>query len=305
MNKPLRYSGWLIIPLLIIMISSVFVISKSNAYFTDIEESNGSAASGWTSMLWTQTTDTDFDNGVSDNIEIFPSGDASLAILPIPALISSDTAEVYTLSNNSAQLIKILYFTKSGSDYDEIRIDSNQKIVGGTEVTCYIRLNSAEIFTHTTSSSDYQTYQDTFDLSGYADGEYMLELYMIATGGNGYNSLFEIYTTSPTLVASDNASVSHNGNINYTLKKSLSFTKSGSAYNNLRIGTNLRISGGNTAGWLKIEVDNTLLYEYSTKVRPLLPIVMYWILAVMRTGCIPLVFTSNAETQAVIHIIRF
>ena len=257
---------WFILPVIMVMMVSVFAISMTRAYFTDTETSTGSAFTAWTSMQWTQTSQADFNNGVLNSVEASSSpGNVKLTIVPNPTIVASDNNEVSTGSSSSAQLVKTLNFTRSGSTYNEIRIDSNLKIVGGTSVTSSVRLNDVEIFTHTTTSSTYVTYNDVFDFSGYPDGPYTLKLYLTASGGNGYNQLFELYTTSPTLVTSNNNEVSHTGNTDWIQKKTLSFTKSGSTYNNLRFETNLRISGGNSDGSLRIDINGVSTFTHSNQ----------------------------------------
>ncbi|MDD5287809.1 MAG: hypothetical protein PHY28_01685, partial [Dehalococcoidales bacterium] len=259
----MKYAKYLIIPMLVVMMGSVFAIGVTHADFTDTEASSGSAASGWASTAWTQTSQTDFNNGTLTSVETASSaGDVKLSIVPNPTMVVYDNSSVATGTSSSAQLVKTLNFTRNGSAYNEIRIDSNLKVVGGTSVTTSIRLNNVEIFTHTTTSSSYVNYSDVFDFSGYADGAYTIKLYMSVSGGNGYNQLFELYTTSPTNVDSDNAVATKTGDTSYTLRKTLTFTKSGSAYNNLRFDTNLRATG-NTAS-LRIDINGTTAFTHST-----------------------------------------
>jgi hypothetical protein len=231
-------------------------IGGTQASFIDQEASSGNSFTAWTSELWTQTTQQDFEAGVLGNVDTSSNpGNVELTLVPNPALVTQDNSDVSTGTSSSAQLVKTLSFTKSGPAFNEIRIDSNLKVVSGTSVTSSIRLNDVEIFTHTTTSSTYVTYNDIFDFSSYADGPYTLKLYLTVSGGNGYNSLFELYTTSPVLETSDNSQVSATDNTKWQLKKTLTFTKNGSAYNNLRIDTNLRATG-NTA-YMAITIDST------------------------------------------------
>lgn len=252
---------WLVLFVLLGILLAANSIGMVTAMFVDpdLSTDNRLITSNW----WVQTTEAEFSAGALNNVDTTTApGDVKLSLVPNLTIITSDNSEVYTGTSSSAQLVKTLNFTKSGSAFDEIRIDSNLKIVEGTSVTSSILLNDIEIFTHTTTSSTYVTYNDIFDFSGYADGPYTLKLYLTASGGNGYNQLFELYTTSPVLETSDNSEVYATGNTNWQLKKTLTFTKSGSVYNSLRFDTNLRATG-NTAS-LRIDINDVTTFTHST-----------------------------------------
>jgi hypothetical protein len=257
---------WLYLTSLCAVVSLAFSLAwAGDTYgsFFDSKQSTDNALipSNW----WVQTTQSDFEAGVLNNADTSASpNDVELALVPNPTIITSDNSEVSTGTSSSAQLLKTLNFTRSGSAFNEIRIDSNLKVVGGTSVTISIRLNDTEIFSHTTTSSTYVTYNDSFDFSGYADGAYTLKLYLTVSGGNGYNQLFELYTTSPVLEVSDNNEVNATGNTNWQLKKTLTFTKSGSAYNNLRFDTNLKVSSGTKTVSLRIDINDVTKFSHST-----------------------------------------
>lgn len=232
----------------------------------DSELSTGNVIEAWVSTEWLQTTQSDFQAGVSSNTDTATSPDnVIISLVPNLTLITADNNTVQTDTSSSMQYqwVKTLNFTKSGSSYNELRIDSNMKgSAADITVSSSIRVDEVEKFTHSVQSVSYISYSDVFDFSGYADGPHTIKLYMSVSGGLGYNYTFEVYRTSPVLVSSDNNEVSTTGDVLFHLMKTLTFTKSGSDYNNLRIDSNLKATG-NTA-YSSIRVDDVELFTHST-----------------------------------------
>lgn len=251
---------WIILLALLGVVYLAGTIGAVSANFVDTDQStdNRLIISNW----WTQTTQSQFETGVLSNVDVTTnSGSAQLGLVSNPTLITSNNTEVYTTTAGAPwEIIKTVSFTKSDSSYNTLRIDSNLKSLNSYD-TIYssIRLYQTaetELFSHSTSSTTYVTYYDTFDFSSYANGTYYLRLYLQVPAGTGYNELFEVYKTSPTLTAADNTEVERTG-IGELLMKTLTFTKYSSAYNILRFDTNLRSTKKNTTANMRITIDDT------------------------------------------------
>ena len=217
-------------------------------------------------LTWTQTTQAHFEAGVTINVDTSSSpGDVKLNLVPNPTLVTSDNNEVSTPPSVEWQLVKELTFSKTGSSPNELRIDSDLK-VSDSYCTVYssIRVDGEEKFSHSTSSTSYVSYNDVLDFSGYSEGEHTVKLYLKVNEGTGYNATFELYRTSPTLITSDNSEDSVSGDIEWHLTKTLTFTKSGPSYDNLRIDSNLRAKNPATA-YSSIRVDGEEKFSHSTK----------------------------------------
>jgi len=93
--------------------------------------------------------------------------------------------------------LKTLEFTKSGTTYNEIRVDTNLHAESPDRADISIRVNDVERATHNTTSTTYVNYSDTIDISALTDGIYTVKIYLQATTGSklAYNQLFEVYRT--------------------------------------------------------------------------------------------------------------
>jgi len=254
-----------ILYLLIAAIMLPGIVAKgTSAYLVDTETSVNNYEEAWVSQEWLQTTQQDFEAGVLNNVDTSTNpGGALLSLVPNPTLVTSDNGEVATTTSDW-HLVKTLTFNKSGSSYNNLRIDSNLK-VSDSSYTIYssIRVDDVEQFSHSTTSTTYVSYSDATDFSSYPDGEHTIKLYLQVDGGTGYNSTFELYRTTTTLITSDNSEVSATGDTNWHLVKTLTFNKSGSSSNNLRIDSNLKATNTATAS-SSIRVDDVEQFSHST-----------------------------------------
>jgi hypothetical protein len=182
----------LVIALGIVLLSSGIGVTRSS--FADPEGTTGNDFQAWTSSQWVQTTKAEFEAGVLNQVDTSSSaGD----VLLNPTLVTSDNSEVST-SETDWQLVKTLAFTKDGATYNELRIDSNLQ-ADHKNFTVYssIRVDDVEKFSHSTTSTSYESYGDVIDFSGYSDGEHRVKLYLKTSKSNkpAYNSVFELYRT--------------------------------------------------------------------------------------------------------------
>jgi len=182
----------LVIALGIVLLSSGIGVTRSS--FADPESTTGNDFQAWTSSQWVQTTKAEFEAGVLNQVDTSSSaGD----VLLNPTLVTSDNSEVST-SETDWQLVKTLTFTKDGATYNELRIDSNLQ-ADHKNFTVYssIRVDDVEKFSHSTTSTSYESYGDVIDFSGYSDGEHRVKLYLKTSKSNkpAYNSVFELYRT--------------------------------------------------------------------------------------------------------------
>jgi hypothetical protein len=80
MKKQQTFSRWLLIPAIAILIVATLILRVTNAFFFDVETSNTSTATAWTSANWTQTLQSDFNAGILNSVNITESsGDVKLA----------------------------------------------------------------------------------------------------------------------------------------------------------------------------------------------------------------------------------
>ena len=182
----------LVIALGIVLLSSSIGVTRSS--FADLEGTTGNDFQAWTSSQWVQTTQQDFRVGIQNDVDTSSTpGD----VLLNPTLVTSDNSEVST-SETDWQLVKTLAFTKDGATYNELRIDSNLQ-ADHKNFTVYssIRVDDVEKFSHSTTSTSYESYGDVIDFSGYSDGEHRVKLYLKTSKSNkpAYNSVFELYRT--------------------------------------------------------------------------------------------------------------
>ena len=180
---------------LVLMISSVGTTSGS---FIDQESPTGNSFQSWSSRLWTQTTQADFNLGVLNNVDTSTSsGDVLLSVISSPVLITSSDSAVSISGDTAYHLMKTLTFTKSGSIYNSLRIDSNLKASSLATASSSIRIDDVEKFTHSTTATSYQSYSDTLDFTSYSDGQHTVKLYLKTSVSTrlAYNSIFELYRT--------------------------------------------------------------------------------------------------------------
>jgi hypothetical protein len=177
----------------------------------NVEVSGGEVRLTQVSSAWLQTSQADFEAGLLSQVDTSSSpGDVKLSLILNPTLVTSDNS-VKSVRGTTPTLVKTLSFTKSGTTYNELRINSNLRIdsTSGSK-TAYsdIRVDDVSKFTHNTQSTTYISYQDTLDFSGYADGAHTVELYLYTDNSarTAYNSIFELYRTktyaSPGTIAS-------------------------------------------------------------------------------------------------------
>jgi hypothetical protein len=256
----------LVLMVVIIILTSI-ITQDTFALFSDEEPADSNNIAAWVSQTWIQTSQQDYEAGVLNvvNTSVSP-GDVILSLVPNPTIITSDNSEVYTDNSSSSgwQWVKTLNFTKSGADYNALRIDSSLKSDSSSstaELSIYV--DDVEQFTQSTNSTTYEDFSNNRDFSGYADGPHTIKLYLRTNGGIAYNSRLELYRTSPVMITSDNSAVTATGDTNWQLKKTLTFTKSGSDYNTLRIDCNLKSTSPATAS-ASIRVDDVELFTHST-----------------------------------------
>ena len=180
-----------------------------------------------------------------------------------PALITSDTGEL-SESSTTWQQVKTLTFTKSGSGYDNLTIESDLKATSPKTAYCRIDVDGVEKFSHSTMSTSYESNTDFLDFSSYSDGEHTVELYLKTNSKShaAYNFVFELYRTTPILEIANNSEV-NTLNTEWHLVKTLNFSKSGSGYDNLRIDSNLKATDPATA-YSKIQIDDVDKFNRST-----------------------------------------
>jgi hypothetical protein len=191
-----RWPVLLIGAVLVLIISSVGMTSGS---FIEQERSIGNSFQSWSSRVWTQTTQKDFNLGVLINVDTSSSPeDVTLILVPSPALITSDDREVSVSGDSAWHLVKTLTFTKSGSIYNNLRIDSSLKTTGTSTASSSIRIDDIQQFSHSTYETTYQSYSDILDFSSYPNGQHTVKLYLQTSNRNraAYNSIFELYITN-------------------------------------------------------------------------------------------------------------
>ncbi|RJS69191.1 hypothetical protein CW714_08950, partial [Methanophagales archaeon] len=237
---------------------------------TNITVADGDANLSKTSSDWTQTTRADFEAGVLNNIDTAASsGDVKLELVPSPMLIASNNTE-QSVKGTTPTLVKTLTFTKSGDSYNELRIDSNLKVQNKNHIAyCDIKVDGVLKITHETQSETYVPYTDTLDFSSYADGEHTITLYLYTSnrGQIAYNSGFALYRSQ---IASDNTEQSVKGTTP-TPVKTLTFTKSGDSYNELRIDSNLKVQNKNHIAYCDIKVDGVSKITHETQSETYVP----------------------------------
>jgi len=187
----------LVIALGIVLLASSVGVTRGS--FVDPESSTGNGFEAWTSTQWVQNTQADFEAGVLNQVDTSSSpGDVPLSLIPSPTLITSDNSEVSASGDTEWHLVKTLTFTKDGATYNELRIDSNLKAQHENfSVSSSVRVDDVEKFSHSTTSTSYESYGDVIDFSGYSDGEHTVKLYLKTSKSNkpAYNSVFELYRT--------------------------------------------------------------------------------------------------------------
>lgn len=190
--------GFVLLISVVVLLASSMGVTKGSS--VDLENSASNTFQGWVSNTWVQTAQGDFEAGVLNQVDTSSSpGDVTLSLILNPTLVTSDNSE-QSVQGTTPTLVKTLSFTKSGTTYNELRIDSNLRIdsTSGSK-TAYsdIQVDDVSKFTHNTQSQTYVTYQDTLDFSGYADGEHTIKLYLYTNNPakTAYNSIFELYRT--------------------------------------------------------------------------------------------------------------
>jgi hypothetical protein len=194
----MRNKRWLILLTSLGVILLASSIGVTMASFVDLESSTGNSFQAWASNTWVQTTEDDFNAGVLNQVNTSSSaGDVLLSLIPLPTLITSDNSEVSASGDTEWHLVKTLTFTSVGASYDELRIDSNLKAINPATASSSIRVDDVEKFSHSTTSTSYESYSDVFDFSSYPDGEHTVKLYLKTSNKNkpAYNSIFELYQT--------------------------------------------------------------------------------------------------------------
>jgi hypothetical protein len=215
---------------------------------------------------WPVITKAQFEEGVLNQVETLSGAthpcDVKLSL--VPNFIASDNSE-QSVKGTTPTLVKTLTFTKSSSSYSEITINSNLRVDDKKKIAYSdIRVDDVSKFTHSTQSTTYVSYTDTLDLSGYADGEHTIELYLYTDDDKktAYNCLLALYHS---MVASDNSEQSTT-NTDFTLLKTLTFTKSGASYDELTIAYNLKNGGGgNDWAYSDIRVDDASQFTQETQ----------------------------------------
>ena len=148
--------------------------------------------------VWTQTTQADFELGTGENIDTATSpGSVILSLIANPTLITSDNTEK-SVKGTTHKLVKTLQFTKSGSTYDELRIDTELKADPGGVANSDIHVDDVSKFTPSNDTTSYVLYQNTLDFSAYADNAthtIMLYLWADKDAKTSYNRNFEVYRT--------------------------------------------------------------------------------------------------------------
>ncbi|MFC1846943.1 hypothetical protein ACFLYS_02670 [Chloroflexota bacterium] len=203
----MKGNKWLILlaSLALVLLANGTGVTRS--LFVDQESSSGNTLQAWTCVQYLQSTQLDFEAGVSNSVDTSSSaGDVLLGSIASPALVTSDNSAVSS-SETAWQLVKTLTFTKAGAGYNELRIDSNLKKAGGSGViVAYssIQVDDVEMFSHSTNSNSYVSYSDVIDFSSYSDGEHTIKLYLRTSnrGQSADNSTMELYRITRTFASS-------------------------------------------------------------------------------------------------------
>lgn len=97
MKKKIRFSKWLILPVVAVTLASMLAVGITTANFLDNETSTGNLASGWTSTNWTQTTQADFEAGmVSANLSTTTSPGSVILAAPLTTYSPSSSSGNWT-----------------------------------------------------------------------------------------------------------------------------------------------------------------------------------------------------------------
>lgn len=199
-GKEMRGKKWLTLLASLGVILLASSIGATSGSFVDLESSSGNSFTAWTSECWTQTNQTDFGAGVLNNVDTSSSpGNVLLSLISNPTLVTSDNSEVSVSGDTEWHLVKTLTFNKSGSSYNELRIDSNLKATYSAAAESRIDVDDVKKFNHSTTSTSYVSYGDVLDFSSYPDGEHTVKLYLKTSKKNkeANNSVFELYSQRP------------------------------------------------------------------------------------------------------------
>jgi hypothetical protein len=182
----------------ILVILLIRLTTGIEALLGDSEEAAGNCLTAGSPALWMQTSQADFEKGLLGNVDVSSSPDnVKLSSVTGTAVVTSDNTEVHT-DSQSYLLVKTLFFNKSGSTHNNLRIDTDLRASKWNNAAASLRLKiNMNTFTHITESTSYVRFSDQIDFSSYADGSYTIELYLKISKNNvsAFNSLFEIYTT--------------------------------------------------------------------------------------------------------------
>ncbi|GEM_PF-4286031 len=183
---------WIILLALLGVVYLAGTIGAVSANFVDTDQStdNRLIISNW----WLQTTRAQFETGVLSNVDTTTSSNNVILSKAYSLVTSNDT--IVSQSGTTYTLKKTLTFTKSDTSYDSIQIISQLRS-SSTNRTAYIdiRVDDVSKFTHTTTSTSYQTYTDTLDFSSYASGPHTIKCYLKSSKKNdtAYNQYFRLY----------------------------------------------------------------------------------------------------------------
>ena len=90
MKKSRLFSKWLIIPGVLVAMVVVLTIGLTKAAFNDVETSNTSSITAWTSTNWTQTSQADFEAGALTNVSTTSSpGNVKLALTSSTLIVTN------------------------------------------------------------------------------------------------------------------------------------------------------------------------------------------------------------------------
>ena len=211
------------VPLVLLgVIHLVSGLGAVTAAFIDLEQSTGNRLV--TVNWWDQTSQAEFNGGVLNQVDISASpGDVKLESGTSWTLVASDNSEVSTSGDLNWHLMKTLNFTKSGGDYDDLRVDTSIKAEKTGTTVCGIQIDDeieANWLTHSTTSVTYVNFQDFIDFASYPDGAHAIKLHLKQSkkaAKLAYNLTFELYRgetgySSPGTLASQKYSSGVTGN---------------------------------------------------------------------------------------------
>ena len=167
-------------------------IGAVSANFADTEQStnNRLIVANW----WNQTTQAQFNAGVLSNVDTTTSSGDVLLTKVYTLNQSNDT--IVSQTNTTYVLKKTLNINKTDTSYNSIRIDSQIRS-SATNRTAYIdiRIDDVSKYIHTSTSTTYVPFSDTFDFSGYANGAHTVKCYLksSAAASTAYNQNFQVY----------------------------------------------------------------------------------------------------------------